>query len=422
MAVSPSQTGGSSCSGVPSRSSCVDALRARLVEAVGAGKVAVEIVERAVLREDHHHVLDLVDAARRLRAGAPAAGGRPPAVPSAVEPATCKRVMVTTSRCDVRHDAAGRRPSGIAERCALRGYACRRVAARSRLVRPGRSLGRCGGTAQGRCATARGSLASGRARRRSLALAARAGGRAGRADEPARRCASRRGASRRRSARKLFLDPRLSPSGQVACASCHSPEHAFGPPNALPVQLGGGDLRQPGLRAVPSMRYLQAVPPFTEHFFESEDEADESVDNGADRRPDLGRPRRPRPRPGAHPAALAFEMANAEPRRRWSRSVLARRLRPGPRRDLRRRGASTTASAAYDAILKALRGLRAGLARPSTPTPASTTPTSPARRRSRRPRRAASSCSRPRTRATAPPATSASPAPTARRRSSPTTA
>ena len=27
---------------------------------------------------------------------------------------------------------------------------------------------------------------------------------------------------------KLFLDPRLSPSGQVACATCHSPAHAFG--------------------------------------------------------------------------------------------------------------------------------------------------------------------------------------------------
>ena len=79
----------------------------------------------------------------------------------------------------------------------------------------------------------------------------------------------------------MFRDPRLSPSGQVACATCHSPDHAFGPPNALPVQHAGGDTRQPGLRATPSLRYLQAVPQFTEHFFESEDEADESVDNGA---------------------------------------------------------------------------------------------------------------------------------------------
>jgi cytochrome c peroxidase len=80
--------------------------------------------------------------------------------------------------------------------------------------------------------------------------------------------------------RMLFLDPRLSGSGQLSCASCHSPAHAFGPPNALPVQFGGGNLQQPGVRAVPSLKYLQAVPQFTEHFFESEDEGDESIDNG----------------------------------------------------------------------------------------------------------------------------------------------
>jgi cytochrome c peroxidase len=81
--------------------------------------------------------------------------------------------------------------------------------------------------------------------------------------------------------RALFFDPSLSGSGKIACSSCHDPGHAFGPPNALAVQLGGGDMRQPGLRAVPSLKYLQAVPPFSEHFFESEDDADESIDNGA---------------------------------------------------------------------------------------------------------------------------------------------
>ncbi|WP_442967529.1 cytochrome-c peroxidase [Rhizobium sp. BR 362] len=78
----------------------------------------------------------------------------------------------------------------------------------------------------------------------------------------------------------LFFDPSLSASGMMACSSCHDPNHAFAPTNDRAVQLGGGDLHQPGLRAVPSLKYLQAVPPFTEHFFESEDEADESVDNG----------------------------------------------------------------------------------------------------------------------------------------------
>jgi len=78
----------------------------------------------------------------------------------------------------------------------------------------------------------------------------------------------------------LFADERLSGSGRLACASCHDPHHAYGPPNALAVQLGGGDMRQPGVRAVPSLKYLQAVPQFSEHYFESEDEADESIDNG----------------------------------------------------------------------------------------------------------------------------------------------
>src|SRR3984885_838937 len=80
--------------------------------------------------------------------------------------------------------------------------------------------------------------------------------------------------------RALFFDPSLSASGRMACATCHDPQHTFGPPNGLAVQLGGKDMRQPGVRAVPSLEYLQAVPPFTEHYFESDDEGDDSIDNG----------------------------------------------------------------------------------------------------------------------------------------------
>jgi cytochrome c peroxidase len=80
--------------------------------------------------------------------------------------------------------------------------------------------------------------------------------------------------------RKMFFDPSLSGSGKMSCATCHSPAEAFGPPNALPVQPGGKDLRQLGMRAVPSLRYLQATPQFTEHFFDSDDAADDSIDNG----------------------------------------------------------------------------------------------------------------------------------------------
>jgi cytochrome c peroxidase len=80
--------------------------------------------------------------------------------------------------------------------------------------------------------------------------------------------------------RRIFVDPAMSASGKMSCATCHDPAHAFGPPNALSVQLGGANLDQPGHRAVPSLKYLQVVPQFTEHFFDSDDEADESVDNG----------------------------------------------------------------------------------------------------------------------------------------------
>ncbi|HVI87230.1 MAG TPA: cytochrome c peroxidase [Dongiaceae bacterium] len=78
----------------------------------------------------------------------------------------------------------------------------------------------------------------------------------------------------------LFKDPHLSGSRKIACSSCHDPANAFAQNNDRPVQLGGGDLHEPGLRAVPSLKYLQSVPQFSEHFFDSEDEADESVDNG----------------------------------------------------------------------------------------------------------------------------------------------
>jgi cytochrome c peroxidase len=78
--------------------------------------------------------------------------------------------------------------------------------------------------------------------------------------------------------RQLFFDPELSASRRMACATCHDPRFAYGPPNDRPTQLGGPDLASPGLRAVPSLRYLQTLPPFAEHHF---DEAvDESVDQG----------------------------------------------------------------------------------------------------------------------------------------------
>jgi len=111
--------------------------------------------------------------------------------------------------------------------------------------------------------------------------------------------------------RRLFADPSLSVSGRMACTTCHDPSHAFGPPNALPVQFGGADMHQPGQRTVPSLKYLQAVPQFTEHYYESEDEGDDSIDNGPtggltwDGRVDRGRDQ------ARIPLLSPFEMANA---------------------------------------------------------------------------------------------------------------
>jgi cytochrome c peroxidase len=80
--------------------------------------------------------------------------------------------------------------------------------------------------------------------------------------------------------KQMFFDTSLSGSGKLACASCHSPEHGFSPANSLSVQLGGNDMRRSGYRAAPTLKYLQSVPAFSEHYHESDDDGDESVDAG----------------------------------------------------------------------------------------------------------------------------------------------
>ena len=63
---------------------------------------------------------------------------------------------------------------------------------------------------------------------------------------------------------KAFFDTTLSGGRNMACASCHSPQYAYGPPNSLSVQIGS-DPTQAGARATPSLRYKDATPPYSDN-------------------------------------------------------------------------------------------------------------------------------------------------------------
>jgi cytochrome c peroxidase len=63
--------------------------------------------------------------------------------------------------------------------------------------------------------------------------------------------------------KQMFYDPALSGNGQMSCATCHDPGNHYAPPNSLAVQLGGPNLDQPGLRAVPSFAYKMTTPSFS---------------------------------------------------------------------------------------------------------------------------------------------------------------
>jgi cytochrome c peroxidase len=80
--------------------------------------------------------------------------------------------------------------------------------------------------------------------------------------------------------RAIFFDRGMSASGSMSCATCHDPQSHFGPPNALSVQPGGSKLDQKGRRATPSLTYAAATPFFTEHFYESDDDGNEAIDQG----------------------------------------------------------------------------------------------------------------------------------------------
>jgi cytochrome c peroxidase len=64
--------------------------------------------------------------------------------------------------------------------------------------------------------------------------------------------------------RKMFFDPALSGSGRNSCATCHDPNNAYAPGNALAVQPGGRSMNLFGTRAVPSLRYKEFTPPYAD--------------------------------------------------------------------------------------------------------------------------------------------------------------
>ncbi len=60
----------------------------------------------------------------------------------------------------------------------------------------------------------------------------------------------------------MFFDVRLSGAGAMSCATCHDPAFAYGPPNDRPAARGGLTGDREGMRAVPSLRYVDRSPAF----------------------------------------------------------------------------------------------------------------------------------------------------------------
>ena len=122
--------------------------------------------------------------------------------------------------------------------------------------------------------------------------------------------------------RALFSDRTLSASGDMACASCHDPAHAYGPANHLAVQLGGPHGTLPGIRAVPSLKYHQTIPPFAERFFDND--GDDSQDQGPTGGLDWDGRAGSAHEQAAGPLLSPFEMANA------SKEAVLAQLRASP--------------------------------------------------------------------------------------------
>ena len=92
--------------------------------------------------------------------------------------------------------------------------------------------------------------------------------------------AFRRAALLRQAGRSIFSDTSLSLSGKQSCASCHAPARRYNPDDARDIVAGGKELDLFSFRAPPTLTYLNRIPAYNNHYHESDDEGDESVDNG----------------------------------------------------------------------------------------------------------------------------------------------
>jgi cytochrome c peroxidase len=63
--------------------------------------------------------------------------------------------------------------------------------------------------------------------------------------------------------KQIFFDTNLSSSGRLSCAACHVPQYHYGPPGDAPAAFGGPQLASQGVRAVPSLMYLDQQPNFS---------------------------------------------------------------------------------------------------------------------------------------------------------------
>ena len=62
--------------------------------------------------------------------------------------------------------------------------------------------------------------------------------------------------------KQIFYDTSLSSSGHLSCSSCHDPQANYGPAGDAPAIYGGPTLAMQGVRAVPSLKYLDHEPNF----------------------------------------------------------------------------------------------------------------------------------------------------------------